>query len=75
MPLYVFECCNGEMEVIQGIDKDTPLCPDCGAKMRKLPTYPAIIRINMDGGVRVHSKGYKEGYAKEYQRRLQENKS
>lgn len=70
MPLYRFGCCR-EVEVIQGIDKDTPLCPDCGAKMKHLPTSPAIITIKGKGGVRIHSKDYKEDYAKDYQHRLQ----
>jgi len=75
MPLYRFSCCGKEIEVIQGIDKDTPLCPDCGAEMKKLPSAPAIIKIVNEGGIRTHSKGYKEDYAKDYRRRLQESKT
>lgn len=75
MPFYIFGCCGKEVEVIQGIDKDTPICPECGAKMKRLPTSPAIIRINRKGGVTIHSKGYKDDYAKDYRRRLQEAKS
>ena len=63
MPIYVFSCCGKKVEVVQGIDKDTPSCPDCGAKMEKLPTSPALIRVE---GKTVLSKGYKEGYTKEY---------
>jgi len=75
MPIYLFSCCGREVEVIQGIDKDSPLCPDCGAKMKRIPTAPAMITIKDKGGNRKYSKGYKEGYAKNYQRRLQEAKT
>ena len=74
-PLYIYGCCGKEIEVIQGIDKDSPECPDCGAKMKRLPTSPAIITIEWQKGVRSRSKGYKEDYAKDYRRRLQEAKS
>jgi len=72
MPLYRFGCCDKEIEVVQGIDKETPLCPECGANMKYLPTCPAVITIREKGGTRVHNKGYKEDYAKDYRRRLQE---
>jgi len=75
MPLYRLGCCDKEIEVIQGLDKDTPLCPDCGAKMKHLPTRPAIITMVNKGKIPVHSKGYKEDYYKDYQRRLQESKT
>ncbi len=67
-PIYQYSCCGKEIEVIQGIDKDTPLCPHCGTKMQKLPSSPAIITIKGKGGVRAYSKGYKEGYARDYQK-------
>ena len=74
MPLYIYGCCGREIEVIQGIDKDSPECPDCGAKMKRLPTSPAIITIEWQKGVRSRSKGYKEDYAKDYRRRLAEKR-
>ena len=74
MPIYLFSCCGREYEVLQGIDKDTPLCPDCGAKMTKLPTSPAKIEIKW-GGIKTHTRGYKEDYAEDYRRRLQESKT
>ena len=74
MPLYIYGCCGKEIEVIQGIDKDSPECPDCGAKMKRLPTSPAIITIEWQKGVRSRSKGYKEDYAKDYRRRLAEKR-
>ena len=70
MPVYRFCCCGNEVEAIQGIDKDTLKCPKCGAKMKKLPTFPAVIKMKADG-IRDYPQGYKEGYAKEYRRRLE----
>ena len=75
MPLYVLGCCGKEIEVIQGIDKNTPICPDCGARMERLPTSPALIAMKGNGGTRSYPRGYKEDYAKDYRRRLQEAKS
>ena len=75
MPLYLFSCCDKEYEVIQGRDEDFPICHYCGAKMKKTPSSPAIITIRGEGRAPTHSKGYKEDYAKEYKRRLQEAKS
>lgn len=70
MPIYEYQCeeCKGIVEKIQSFDSDAPLC--CGVAMSRLPTLPA--KINIKG---THSKGYKEGYAKEYRRRLQEARS
>ena len=74
MPIYCFKCCGEELELIRGIDEDTPNCPDCGAKMQKLPTSPAMIIIEWQKGVKTHSKGYKDDYAKDYRRRLAEKR-
>jgi len=70
MPLYDYCCekCGEKVEVLQSLSGKAPLC--CGKPMNKLPTYPAL--ISMKG---THSEGYKEGYAKDYRRRLQEAKS
>lgn len=75
MPIYRYSCCGKEIEVLQGINEDSPLCPDCGTKMEKLPTSPAIIRIEDKGGVPLRSEGYKEDYAKDYRRRLAERRN
>ena len=72
MPIYLYGCCGKEVEVIQGITQDDPVCPDCGVKMLKKPTSPTKIEIKGTGGVTTHSKGYKEGYSDEYKRRLDE---
>ena len=74
MPIYRLGCCGKEIEVIQGIDEDTPDCPDCGAKMKRLPTSPAIITIEWQKGICSRSEGYKEDYAKDYRRRLAEKR-
>ena len=71
-PLYRFGCCDKEIEVIQGIDKENPLCSECGIPMQKLLTSPAIITIRGKDGIRSYPRGYKEDYAKDYRRRLQD---
>ena len=71
MPLYDVRCekCKKEVEVLQSFSAEAPLC--CDEPMRILPTYfPA--KIDIKGA---HSQGYKEGYAKDYRRRLQESKT
>ncbi len=68
MPIYLYSCvkCGAELELIQGIDDKSPLC--CGEPMKKKPTFPAIVKVKGMGGVKTLSKGYKEGYAKDYQK-------
>ena len=56
------------MEEIQSYDAEAPLC--CGLPMSRLPTLPAKIDVKTKSGIKVRSKGYKEGYAKDYRRRL-----
>lgn len=75
MPIFLFGCdrCGGEREAIQSFASNAPIC--CGAPMVRLPACPAIIEIKGAGGVKAHSKGYKEGYAKNYRRRLEDAKS
>lgn len=75
MPLYEYYCeeCGKQVEVIQSFSGEPPLC--CGEPMHKLPTFPAKIEIKDKGRIKTHSKGYKEDYAKDYRRRLQEAKS
>jgi len=62
--------CEKVEEIYQSFDGEPPVC--CGQPMTKLISRPAMIRIEDTGGVRIHSKGYKEGYYKDYQRRLKE---
>jgi len=40
--------------------------------MKKIPTLPAMIRIKDQPKILRRSKGYKDGYSKEYLRRLAE---
>ena len=74
MPLYVYECkeCKGIEEMVQSYDAEAPIC--CGVTMSRLPTLPAKIDVKVKGGIRTHSKGYKEGYAKNHQRRLEDER-
>lgn len=73
MPIYIYCCCGKEIEVIQGLDKDTLMCPDCGTEMKRLPTFPSIIVVKGTGDVPTRSKGYKEGYSKEYLKSTQKS--
>jgi len=66
MPIYRYKCekCLSEVETVQGLAGAAPLC--CGEAMVRQLTAPAIITIKGKGGTRTYSKGYKEGYSKEY---------
>ena len=66
MPIYRYKCekCGSVTELIQGLAGAIPLC--CGKAMVKQLTSPSIITIRGKGGTRTFSKGYKEGYSKEY---------
>ncbi len=68
MPIYEYSCdkCGLSKEVIQKIGEEAPDCPKCGGGMIKKPSSPAIVRIFGEGGYPIRSKGYKEGYSKEY---------
>ena len=74
MPLYDYRCgiCKQVKEVYQSFSGDALVC--CGVQMDRLLCSPSIIAIKGEGGVKVHSKGYKEGYAQDYQRRLAERR-
>jgi len=49
--LFDFECdkCQIVKEVLIRND-ETPSCPVCGRKMRKLPSYPALVKVKGSGG-------------------------
>jgi len=51
VPLYRYHCdkCNKSLETIQQIGDAPPLCSVCGEGMRKMPTFPALIRIKGQG--------------------------
>ena len=50
MPIYPYSCeCGCEVEKLQTSIEDT-YCPECGAKMRKLPTFPSMVKITGAGG-------------------------
>lgn len=66
MPVYEYTCdCGCELEQIQKIGADAPVCPRCGGAMRKKFSPIAMFKIKWDG-ITKHSKGYKDGYKKEY---------
>lgn len=48
------------------MDYKSPTC--CNTLMSRIPVAPAVITMKGKGGVRTFSKGYKEGYALEYQK-------
>ena len=66
MPIYGFVCCDNELEVIQEMGASAPICLKCGGSMVRKPSAPAIIQMTKRGGRTLRSKGYKEGYKKEY---------
>lgn len=65
MPIYEFYCeCGCEVEKIQtGIEP--PTCEKCGGVMQKKFSPIAMFKIKWDG-LTTRSKGYREGYKKEY---------
>lgn len=66
MPIYILGCnaCKKISEQYLSMDSPCPNC-ECGGQLEKRPTSPAAIFMKQVGNVRIHSKGYKEGYAKE----------
>lgn len=66
MPIYEFICeCGCEVEKVQAIGIEPPTCPQCGGAMQKKFSPTANLKIKWDG-ITLRSKGYKEGYKKEY---------
>ncbi len=67
-PVYIYECkhCGVEREEIRSMEGDTPRCSRCEGDMTKKLTPPAIIKVINSGGYPVRSRGYKDGYSKEY---------
>jgi len=67
VPIFEYRCeCGYEAMEVQMIGEESPKCEKCGGDMIKKVSSPAIIRFKGDGGYPVRSKGYKEGYSKEY---------
>lgn len=66
MPIYLYQCekCGTKLEIRQGIHEGIPPC--CGVAMKKVPTAPSIIRTMGTNKTRTYSKGYKQGYSKDY---------
>lgn len=70
MPIYEYKCgkCGRKLEIVQGFKEGLPLC--CGKGMNRIPASPSLIRITGKGGTRTYSRGYKDSYAKEYQKSI-----
>jgi len=67
MPIYEYICeCGCKVETVQEIGADAPTCSECGGVMRRKFSPIAMFKMKDDSGYRIHSKGYKEGYKKEY---------
>lgn len=67
MPIYEFICvCGCEVERVQAIGIEPPTCSQCDGAMCKKPSPIAVLQMKDDSGYRKRSKGYKEGYKKEY---------
>lgn len=67
MPIYLYVCevCGNKLKMRRGLREAMPLC--CGRGMtRKFKETNMLLPRTGEGGVRIHSKGYKEGYAKDY---------
>ena len=51
MPIYAYKCeCGLEIEKVQKIGENATLCPECGAPMKKMPTFPAMVKMKGEGG-------------------------
>lgn len=51
MPIYAFKCeCGHELEKVQQIGGNTALCPKCGTPMKKMPTFPVMVKMKGEGG-------------------------
>jgi len=60
MPLYDFQCNNcGFIEEALATIKDNRLCPQCGKEMKRLPSYPALVKIKGMGGYPARRKQIK----------------
>ena len=68
MPIYRFCCekCGSETEVLKQMGYKSPVC--CDTSMLRIPVAPAVITMKGKGGAREFSKGYKDGYARDYQK-------
>lgn len=67
MPIYILQCneCLNTFEEILSMDEANPCCDKCGGGTSKKLTSPAIITIK-NGAIPTRSKGYKDGYSKDY---------
>ena len=62
MPIYEFICeCGYEVEIIQDIGKEAPLCPKCGGAMHKKLSPIAFFKMKGMGGYPSLRKAYQAG--------------
>ncbi len=68
MPIYEFICvCGREVEELKKMGDNVLACSKCGAGMIRKISCPASLETSKDdSGYIIRSKGYKEGYKKEY---------
>lgn len=59
MPIYLYHCetCNSEVERILPIGTDAPVCH--GEGMRKMPTFPGMVKMKGEGGYPSRRKEWK----------------
>ena len=59
MPIYLYQCekCGTKSEILQGIHEGLPLC--CGKPMKKLPTFPTMVKVRGMGGYPSRRKQFK----------------
>lgn len=51
MPIYVYKCvCGHKLEKVQKIGENATLCPECGTLMKKMPTFPVMVKMKGEGG-------------------------
>jgi len=51
MPIYEYICeCGCEVEEIQKMGSEAPVCPKCGVGMIKKPTHPSMVKWKGEGG-------------------------
>jgi len=51
MPIFDIECdkCHIVKEILIS-NNEIPVCPICGGEVRKLPSFPAVVKIKGSGG-------------------------
>jgi len=63
MPIYEYICddCDYELEKVQKVGSDAPICPDCGGAMHKKFSPIAMFKMKGMGGYPSLRKAYQAG--------------